>query len=54
MRKIGSCWWSCNWEKWGEVEKRPWQEYGSSDKVFVRYYQRRECKDCGKIEERRI
>lgn len=51
---MGCNFWSCNWEKWGKVEDRPWQTYESSDQTFVRYYQRRECKDCGKVEERRL
>ena len=48
------CFWSCNWEKWGEIETTEWQVYGEREQSFIRYYQRRECKDCGKIEERRV
>lgn len=49
-----SCFWSHNWEKWSEVFDVPWEAYGNSEQTFVRHYQRRECKDCGLIEERDV
>ncbi len=48
------CFWSCNWEKWSEVEDRPWKLHDNPDQTFIRYFQRRECKDCGVIQERQL
>jgi hypothetical protein len=49
-----NCHWSHDWEKWSKVESRSWQTYGNSDQTFLNYYQRRECRRCGKIEEREV
>jgi hypothetical protein len=49
-----SCHWSHDWENWGELVSRQWQAYGTSDQTFVRNYQRRTCKRCGRIEERLV
>ncbi len=50
----GNCFWSCDFDKWGEpFEKRGFKKKNDNTE-YVRTYQRRTCKKCGSIEERRI
>ena len=49
----GNCFWSCDFDKWGEPFERGYKRYNDNTE-YVRNYQRRTCKSCGSIEERRI